>query len=395
MKIAYFDCISGASGDMILGALLDAGLSIDQLRQDLGLLRLDGYSIQSRAVVKNGFKATKVDIQIEDDPTERHLAEILDIVEKSELPVDIIGKATALFTRLARVEAGIHGISLEQVHLHELGGIDTMVDVVGTFLGLRALGIEIVYASPLPLGRGFVRGAHGQIPLPSPATIALLEGVPVIGSELNFELVTPTGAALLTALAESFGPIPAMTLRAVGYGAGGRDLPIPNVLRLLIGEKELNSSITVETLITLETNIDDLNPQIYDHLIERLLQNGALDVTLTPIQMKKNRPAVQIWLLCRPEQASSLESILFTETSTLGVRRNVVERHALARSFTTIETPYGPVRIKLAYLPGGRVRPAPEYEDCKRLAQEKEIPLWIVYQAIQKALNLDSELPAG
>lgn len=387
MKIAYFDCISGASGDMILGALVDAGLSFERLQSDLALLGLDGYKLESQPVVKNGFKATKVDIVVKDDVPERHLAEILAIVENSQLPGEIKGRATALFTRLAEVEAGIHGTSLDQVHLHELGGIDTMVDVVGAFLGLQSLGIEKVYASPLPLGRGFIRGAHGQIPLPSPATLALLKGIPVVGTELNFELVTPTGAALLTALAESFGPIPAMTLTAVGYGAGGRDLPIPNVIRLLLGEINLTSAAVTETLVTLETNIDDLNPQVFDYLMERLFQNGALDVTLTPIQMKKNRPAVQFWVLCRPSQAAELEAILFAETSTLGVRRALVERHALERSFQTVETPYGPVQVKIAHLADGRTRPAPEYEDCKKLAQEMGVPLWEVFRAAQNALN--------
>ena len=387
MKIAYFDCISGASGDMILGALVDAGLSFERLQSDLALLGLDGYKLKSQPVVKNGFKATKVDIVVKEDVPERHLAEILAIVENSQLPGEIKGRATALFTHLAEVEAGIHGTSLDQVHLHELGGIDTMVDVVGAFLGLQSLGIEKVYASPLPLGRGFIRGAHGQIPLPSPATLALLKGIPVVGTELNFELVTPTGAALLTALAESFGPIPAMTLTAVGYGAGGRDLPIPNVIRLLLGEINSTNAAVTETLVTLETNIDDLNPQVYDYLMERLFQNGALDVTLTPVQMKKNRPAVQIWVLCRQSQAAELEAVLFAETSTLGVRRALVERHALERSFQTVETPYGSVQVKIAHLEDGRTRPAPEYEDCKKLAQEMGVPLWEVFRAAQNALN--------
>jgi uncharacterized protein (TIGR00299 family) protein len=392
MKIAYFDCISGASGDMILGALVDAGLPLERLQSDLALLKLDGYELKSYPVVKNGFKATKVDVLVSENVPQRHLAEILAIVENSQLPEEIKGRAVALFTRLAEVEAGIHGTTLDHVHLHELGGIDTMVDVTGCLLGLKALGVEKVYASPLPMGRGFVRGAHGQIPLPSPATIALLKDVPITGTDLNFELVTPTGAALLSELAESFGSIPAMTLRAVGYGAGGRDLPIPNVIRLLLGDTETIEGVTHETLITLETNIDDLNPQVYDHLVERLFQNGALDVTLTAMQMKKNRPATQVWMLCHPQQAADLEAILFAETSTLGVRRSLVERHALPRSFQTVETGYGPVQVKVAHLPGGKTRAAPEYEDCKKLAKENNIPLWQIYQAVQAALNLDSPL---
>lgn len=381
MKIAYFDCISGASGDMILGALIDAGLPFERLQSGLSLLGLEGYQLEHYSVVKNGFKATKVDVRVQDHVTERHLADILDIVKQSKLPAEVQEKSSTLFTRLAEVEAGIHGTSLEHVHLHELGGIDTIVDVVGAFMGMQMLGVEKIYASPLPLGRGFVRGAHGQIPLPSPATVALLKGVPVTGSEIEKELVTPTGAAILTALVESFGPIPSMTLSSVGYGAGGRDLPIPNLIRLLIGETNDTGAAQAETLVTLETNIDDLNPQIYDYLMECLFLNGALDVTLTPIQMKKNRPAVQLWVLCHPAHSAELEKIIFRETSTLGIRRSLVERHALRRSFQGVETPYGPIQVKIAHLSEGGTRPVPEYEDCRRLAKEKGVPLREVYQA--------------
>jgi uncharacterized protein (TIGR00299 family) protein len=393
MKIAYFDCISGASGDMILGALIDAGLPFERLQSGLALLGLDGYQIEHHQVVKNGFRATKVDVLVKDDVTERHLADILAIVEKSQLPAEVKARSAALFTRLAEVEAGIHGTSLEHVHLHELGGIDTMVDVVGAFLGFQMLGIEKAFASPLPLGRGFVRGAHGQIPLPAPATIALLKGVPMVGSELNMELVTPTGAAILTALVESFGPIPAMTLTSVGYGAGGRDLPIPNVIRLLLGETNQADSTLHETLVTLETNIDDLNPQIYDYLMECLFQNGALDVTLTPMQMKKNRPAVLLWVLCHPSHSADLEKILFKETSTLGIRQGLVERHALPRSFQSVKTPYGTVQVKIAHLGGGESRPVPEYNDCRRLAKENGVAFREVHQAALAAMTKTHEMP--
>jgi uncharacterized protein (TIGR00299 family) protein len=393
MKIAYFDCISGASGDMILGALIDAGLSFEHLQSGLALLGLDGYQLEHHPVVKNGFKATKLDVMVNDFITERHIADILAVVENSQLSQEIKARSTALFTRLAEVEAGIHGTSLEHVHLHELGGMDTMIDVVGAFLGMQMLGIEKVYASPLPLGRGFVRGSHGQIPLPSPATVALLKGVPVVGSEIDKELVTPTGAAILTALVDSFGPIPSMTLTSVGYGAGGRDLPIPNLIRLLLGETSHPGTFQCETLVTLETNIDDLNPQVYDYLMENLFQNGALDITLNPIQMKKNRPAVQLWVLCPPSLSTELEKIIFRETSTLGIRRNLVERHALPRSFQRVETLYGSVQVKLAHLGEGETRPVPEYDDCRRLAKEKGVALREVYQAALDALSKNREMP--
>ena len=385
MKIAYFDCISGASGDMILGALLDAGLPEATLRERLAALRLDGFDLRCRQVVKNGLSATKVDVLVADHVPARRLPDIEAIVQGSDLPPAIKDKAAAIFRRLGEVEAGIHATTPDQVHLHELGGVDTIVDVVGALVGLDALGIEAVYASPLPLGRGFVRGAHGQIPLPAPATLALLEGVPVVGSDLEVELVTPTGAALLTSLAVAFGPVPAMTLAAVGYGAGGRDLPIPNVLRLLVGDQATPGDATVETLAVLETNIDDLNPEIYDYTMARLFKAGALDVFLSPIQMKKNRPATLLRVLCQPGDADALTAILFAETSTLGVRRHMVMRHCLARSSHTVETPYGQVRVKVARWGDRQAKAAPEYDDCRRLAEASGVPLREVYRAAERA----------
>jgi uncharacterized protein (TIGR00299 family) protein len=244
----------------------------------------------------------------------------------------------------------------------------------------------------VPLGRGFVRGAHGQIPLPAPATVRLLEGVPVRGRDVDAELVTPTAAVLLTRLAESFGPIPSMTLVSSGYGAGRRDLPFPNLLRLLLGESAEVAGATLQTLATLETNIDDLNPEIYDYLISRLLKEGALDVALSPLQMKKNRPATQVWVLCHPTDAERLMGILFAETSTLGVRKSMVERYALQRQIIPVQTVYGEVRVKLARWGNGKLRAAPEYEDCRRIASEQKIPLYLVYQTAQlAAVSLESE----
>ncbi len=385
MKIAYFDCIAGASGDMILGALLDAGLPEATLRAGLAALRLDDFELRCRQVVKSGFSATKVDVLVAEDVPARHLPEIEAIVTQSELPPAVQERAVAIFRRLGEVEASIHGTTLDQVHLHELGGVDTIVDVVGTLVGLDALGIKRVYASPLPMARGFVRGAHGPIPLPAPATMALLEGVPVVGSDLEVELVTPTGAALLSSLAAAFGPIPAMTLRAVGYGAGGRDLPIPNVLRLLLGDQATSGDAVTETLAVLETNVDDLNPEIYDYVMARLFDAGALDVFLSPIQMKKNRPATLLRVLCQPGDAEVLTSILLAETSTLGVRQHWVTRHCLARTIHTVETPYGPVRVKVASWGETQAKAAPEYDDCRRLAEERGVPLREVYRAAEMA----------
>lgn len=385
MRIAYFDCIAGASGDMILGALLDAGLVEDALHEGLLALQLDGFDLRARRVVKNGFSSTKVDVIVADDVPARHLLEIESIVTDSHLSPSIKERATAIFRRLGEVEAGIHGTSVDQVHLHELGGVDTIVDVVGTLVGLDAMGIERVYASPLPMGRGFVRGAHGSIPLPAPATLALLEGIPVVGSDLDVELVTPTGAVLLSSLAIDFGPIPAMKLSAVGYGAGGRDLPIPNVLRLIVGDQATPDDAQTQTLTLLETNVDDLNPEIYDYVMARLFDAGALDVFFTPIQMKKNRPATLLRALCQPDDADRLMAILFAETSTLGVRQQPVTRHCLARTTHSVETPYGPVRVKVAMWGDGQAKAAPEYEDCRQLAEASGTPLREVYRAAELA----------
>ncbi len=425
MKIAYFDCVAGASGDMILGALLDAGLPEATLRERLAALKLNDFELHSERVSKNAFSATKVHIHIADNVPERHLAEIEALVKASTLSPAIQNQALAIFKRLCEAEAKIHGTTFDKVHLHELGGVDTIVDVVGTLVGLGALGIEQVHASPLPLGHGVTHGAHGYIPLPAPATIALLcgreGGVPITRSDLKMETVTPTGAVLLTTLAQTFGPLPSMTLSAVGYGAGTKDLPIPNVLRILIGEtehakdspthpqphshphhdaspththphphphphtEEHQAPLTTSTLLMLETNIDDLNPEFYEYVMTRLFDAGALDVFLSPIQMKKNRPATLLHVLCQPDHATDLKNILFTETSTLGIREHTVSRQALPRALHKVNTPYGVVQVKVTQTNPDQVKMSPEYEDCRRLALDHNCPLRDVYRAAQRA----------
>jgi uncharacterized protein (TIGR00299 family) protein len=382
MKIAYFDCIAGASGDMILGALVDAGVPLEMLRERLSTLALgDEFELNAQKVDKNGFSATKVDVIIQESKTDRqhgrHLPEIEKLIETSSLAEHLKIKATGMFRRLAEVEAGIHGLPVEKVHLHELSGVDTIVDIVGALLGLEALGVQQVFGSPLPLGRGFVRGVHGQIPLPAPATLVLLKGIPVLGSDTDKELVTPTGALILSTVCKGFGPIPAMTLTKLGYGAGGRDLPIPNLLRLLIGEEGTG----IENLVVLETNVDDNSAEINGYVMEKLFSSGALDVYFTPILMKKNRPATLLSVLCRPADVEQMETILFRETSTLGVRRQPVERRCLPRESQTVGTPYGPVRVKIAHLPDDTTKRSPEYEDCKQAAESHDVPLRVVYEA--------------
>lgn len=383
MKIAYFDLIAGASGDMLLGALLDAGLAPDRLRQRLAALHIDDFELKIQRLDKNGFSATKLDVLIAKDVPTRHVHEIEAIIRNSDLDNGIQEQAIAIFNRIAKVEARIHGTTLDQVHLHELSGVDTIVDVVGVLVGLQELGVEQVYASPVPLGRGFAHGAHGTFPIPAPATLGLLEGVPVTGLDLDKELVTPTGAALLTHLAVEFGPIPAMTMMAVGYGAGGRDLPIPNVLRVLIGEQADAGDMHIESLLMLETNIDDMNPELYEYVMERLFEAGALDVFLTSVQMKKNRPGTKISVLCNEQDAHHLQDILYSETTTLGIRQLHVQRSALSRTSQIVETIYGKVNIKIASLPDGSQRASPEYDDCRRLAQEHGVAIREIYHLAQ------------
>ncbi len=384
-RLAYFDCIGGVSGDMLLGALIDAGLPIETLRAQLASLDLPGFELRQRTVYKNDFRATKVDVIIHDETTERHLPEIEAVIRGSGLSANLQEKALAIFRRMGKAEARIHGLPLEQVHLHELGGLDTIVDVVGVLAGLEALGVRQIHASPLPLGTGMTRGAHGRIPLPAPATLALLAGIPIEGRAARGETVTPTGAALLSSLVEHWGPIPPMRLAAVGYGAGGRDTEIPNLVRLLLGEPPGAGGIRVESIVQLSTHLDNITGEELGYVMERLLEAGALDVSFQPIQMKKNRPATHLRVLCRPEDAAPLEGLLFSETPTLGVRLETLERHALPREIRTVETPWGAVRLKIATLPDGTRRPVPEYEDCRRLAEEHGLPLREIAQAALRA----------
>lgn len=312
------------------------------------------------------------------------MPEILRIIETSELDEDLKAQACEVFTRIGKAEAAIHGMPLEKVHLHEVGGVDTIVDVVGSLAGIRLLGIGRVVCSPLPNGRGFVEGAHGQIPLPAPATAALLQGIPQYGIGVDAELVTPTGAALLAFLASEFGPMPAIEVAAIGYGAGTRDLAIPNVLRVFIGESA--AEVPCELLVQLEANIDDANPQIYDHVMARLFAAGALDVWLTPCQMKKNRPGIALGCLCRAKDAAALREIIFRETPTLGIRESEVRRFALEREETEVETPFGPLKAKRAFLAGEAMRTVPEYDDARRLAEAAGVPLAEIYRSIELAL---------
>jgi pyridinium-3,5-bisthiocarboxylic acid mononucleotide nickel chelatase len=383
MKIAYFDCIAGASGDMLLGALLDAGFDESVLHAGLANLNLPGFNVTVTRLLKNGLSALKVDVAVQEDLPSRTLLEIEEIITNSSLPDSIQQQANQVFRTLAEVEAKIHHHPVDQIHLHELGGLDTIIDVVGVLLGLDHLQIQQVYASPLPMARGFVNSAHGPLPLPAPATLALLEGVPLYGTDMQAELVTPTGAVLLKSLVTEFSAIPSMNLKHIGYGAGQRDLPIPNLVRVLIGNQEAETTADGETLVLIETNIDDLNPEIYDYVFSRLFAAGALDVFLSPILMKKNRPASLLSVLSKPADVSRMTEILFAETSTIGVRQHLVNRFALPRQIQSVETPYGSVRIKITHLASGKLKAAPEYDDCRLIAEKHGIPLREVYHLAQ------------
>ena len=401
MTVAYIDCIAGASGDMLLGALIDAGVSEAELRNRLAELHLPGFELAVRRVQKAGIGALQVEVRVTDHATERHVPAIIALVEASAVPAAIKRRAAAIFRRLGEVEAGIHGASLERVHLHELGGIDTIVDVVGVLTGFELLGVERVVCSPLPLARGFVDAAHGRLPLPAPATVALLEGVPVTGAEVAGELVTPTGAALVTELAADFGALPAMRVRAAGYGAGRAERAIPNVVRLLVGEAADAGGVAggdtgdpyPEQLFVVETNIDDMNPELYDYVSARLFAAGALEVFTQPAAMKKNRPATLLSVLCRPSQRAAVRHLLFLETTTIGVREHPVQRYALARETCHLTTPHGEIRVKVVRGAGLEPRWAPEYDDCRRAAEETGVPLQAVYQAAQEAARCLPDTP--
>jgi uncharacterized protein (TIGR00299 family) protein len=379
MKIAYFDAFSGISGDMTVGAFLHLGVSLDALRAELAKLPLSGYQLSQTERVHSGIHATKFEVEVSEPLGERSFRAIARMLQESDVIPQVKETALRIFTVLAEAEGRVHGVAAEAVHFHEVGAVDSIVDIVGAAFGLHTLGIEKVYASALPMGKGFVPSRHGVLPIPGPATVELLKGWPVRFEDGPAEMVTPTGAAIIAAVAQH-AAVPQLQLTAIGYGAGARTLPDrPNLLRVLLG----NTSETPreEQLLVLETNIDDLNPELYEHVMECLFAAGARDVFLAPIQMKKNRPGVLLWVLGEIADRDKLSTILFAETSTLGIRSSVVTRVALRRESKEVVTPYGSVRVKLAYGPDGRINVAPEYEDCKRLAREKEVPLKLIYEA--------------
>jgi len=389
MRTAWFDCSTGASGNMILGALLDAGLKLAELKAELAKLPVSGYHLTAEKVKRAGISGTYVEVRVSGVQRERGLEDVLSLIRKSRLDPETKVLAALVFERLAGAEARAHGTTRGRVHFHEVGGVDCLVDVVGSIAGLKRLHIESVFASPLNLGRGTIRCAHGKLPVPAPGTGYLLKGVPVYQDDLAGELVTPTGAAVLSTLAKGpggFGPLPEMKVAAVGYGAGTMELPRPNLLRVLIGDTR-ESAFEADRVTLLETNLDDLNPQFFDHVMAVLFKGGALDVFLTPIQMKKNRPAVALSVLCRGEEADALTRSILTETTTLGVRRQEMERVCLRRETRTVRTHWGTVPMKVARLGDEVFNAAPEYEACRKLAVKTGVPLKKIYEDAKAAFR--------
>ena len=386
MKVVYFDCPSGASGDMILGALIDAGASLEALRAELGKLGLPGFTLQAREVQRGAFRATKADVVLDTAIRHEHrqLRDILAILGASQLAPAVVAGAARIFTRLAQAEAQVHGTGVEEVHFHEVGAVDAIVDVAGAVIGLHLLGAEGVHVSALPLGGGFVEGAHGRMPVPGPGAAELLRGFPVVDTGVRSELVTPTGAAILTTLAVGSGRMPTMIVDRIGYGAGTKDLPgTPNILRCFVGETaEANA---VETVAQVETTIDDMNPQLYEPLMDRLFEAGALDVFLTPVVMKRSRPGTVLTALCPRDKVPDLSRVLFEESSTIGVRWTEVSRTRLDREMITITTDYGPLPFKVSRLAGRIVTITPEFTDVVRLAQSKSLPVREVLSAAHTA----------
>jgi uncharacterized protein (TIGR00299 family) protein len=377
MKLAYFDCFSGISGDMTLGALLDAGCELAQLRSDLRGLQVPGWELSAEKVWKNGMAATYVCVKTEDQQKHRSLSAILQILQDANLAPSVRDRASSIFQKLGEAEARVHDVPIEKIHFHEVGAVDAIVDIVGACIGFHALGIEKFACSPLNVGGGTVKMAHGVLPVPAPATANLLQGKPTYSNGVQRELVTPTGAAIVATLCDSFGPQPPMTVSAIGYGAGAADLEgQPNVLRIMVGEAAGKSVPGYHQEITvIEANLDDMNPQIYGYFQEKALAAGALDVFTTPVQMKKNRPGTLLTVLCQPADVQALMSLIFAETTTFGVRSHAAQRRVLPRESVKVATTFGEVRIKLSRVNGRILHVSPEYDDCRKLAEEKNVPL--------------------
>ncbi len=389
MKIAYFDCFSGISGDMTVGAMLNAGLKIETLEKELEKLGVSGYRLEVNKVAKKGISATKFNVKIKEKGVERRFKDILTILEKSKLDEEIKKKTKKIFFNIAQAESKIHQKEIDKIHFHEIGGLDSIIDIASAVIGIKTLGIEEIHSSALPVGGGFIKCAHGIIPVPAPATLELLKNIPTYSGGIESEMITPTGAAIISTLAKSFGKRPLMKIERTGYGAGEKEFAIPNLLRVSMGEKilkdeKLKDGYVSDETVLIETNIDDMNPEFYDYIMDKLFSQGALDVFLTPIQMKKNRPAHMLSIIVYEQNLKEALEVLFSESTTLGVRIREIKRLRLAQQNFIAETKYGKIRVKAGMFKEEIKNISPEYEDCKKMAKQHQVPLKEVYEEAKK-----------
>jgi uncharacterized protein (TIGR00299 family) protein len=388
MKIAYLDCLSGISGDMTLGALVDAGVDLAAIQAGIDSLKMPRpVKLTAAEVKRKGFRATKVTVEHEPEQAHRHLHHITDMIDASDVltpPQKDLAKR--IFTRLGEAEAKVHGSTLRKVHFHEVGAVDSIADIVGSAVGLTLLGVDRILCSPVPVGGGYIEIEHGRVTVPAPATAELLKGIPIAASQVQMELTTPTGAAIVSTVTDEFGPLPSFRINTIAYGAGDRELKEQaNVVRLFVGESE--PGYQRDQVLVLETNLDDISGEIIGHTTTKLFEAGALDVYTTSIHMKKNRPGVLITVLCGSELAAKMEKILFRETGTLGIRRWPASRHKLERRPKTVATPHGEVEGKVAVLSDGSLSFSPEFESCRRIAEATSLPLRDVYEAAMRAFE--------
>ncbi len=406
--ILYLDLFSGISGDMTLGAFIDLGVPLEWLEQKLATV-LNGFSLRREIVFKHHLRAVNLFVDVEDNKTSRTYLDIRELILSADLPGPVKKNSLRAFEKIAKAESTIHGREIETVHFHEIGGVDSLVDIIGSFLAVEYLGIKTIIASKVPLGSGFVDCAHGRIPVPVPATLAILAGIPVTGSDANTEIVTPTGAAIVATLATSFGPIPEMEISGIGYGAGKRETSssMPNLLRMVLGQEvpglgkgdepdsllktdrlfQPDSPLTREKVFVVKTNVDDMNPEILGFVMELLLEKGALDVSFTPVYMKKNRPGTLIEVICHSKDLERLSRLILTQTTAIGLRYHDSERAVLEREVVTMETSLGQILVKKIKDPDNSIRFMPEYEACKKVALEENQPLKDVYARIMAEVN--------
>ena len=386
MKIAYGDLIGGLSGDMFTAALLDLGLPLNKLRRELKKISGLEFELRARKKIVHSIRATRFEVIRAKQEKPRSWRQIRELIRRSKLPRPVKATGIEIFTALAAAEAKIHGVAVDAVHFHEVGATDSIIDIMAAAIGLRELGIEKLYFSRVPLGRGITKAEHGYLPVPAPATLELLKGLPVFGVDLETETVTPTGAALVRALGKSFGDQPSMTIHTIGYGTGQKEFTNrPNLFRLALGEA--SGELHADEMLLLQTNIDDMNPQFYDHVMERLFEAGARDVFIAAIQMKKNRPATLLSVICEPVQRDAVAKILFRETTTIGVRYSPIRRLMLPRNSKKVKTRFGEISVKLVEQPDGTRRAMPEYDDLKRIAAARQLPLRLIHDEVLRALG--------